>query len=568
MGDFGTLSSLGIGSGVLNADVIDKLKNADKDIMIKPVENKLDLVKKKEKALTEFISIGAVVKGDAIDLASGDAFAKVTTNVSGSSVSVEANDGVKPQQFDIDVKQLAQNDVYESKGFSGSDSIINSTGDDQKIEIGIGGTSSTITIKNNATLSDLKDAINDSNTGITASIIDTGIGDNPYKLVLKANETGKDNIIKFNYSNIDDIGANATTYTSQAYSSDTDKVNDSGDTQTFAVTLNGTKYSMDVADGTTVKDFVDDINNGNLKDSNGNELGISASYNSDTGKIEFNLEGVGDISIDDTNLTTSFNDNTDFTNSNRLQEAKDSDFTYNGVEINRSSNKIEDLIVGVTVNLNSTGSSSVDIESNIDDIANSIQQFVADYNKMTSNLQNLTAFDKDTGNVGLFQGNSTFTSLGNDFYSDIFGNVLSDSVETEDRNGSKYNKTITFTASDLGFDYNRTGMLSFDVDKFKAAYKQNPDLVERFTTTAFTKVKSDFELKLTGNNSSLNLLSNELKNNEKNYEDRIKNLSEFLDSKYNIMAHQFASYDEMINSFDTSSQTLTMMIAEAVNAKK
>ena len=568
MADFGTLSSLGIGSGVLNGDVIDKLKNADKEMMIKPIENKLDLVKKREKALSEFISIGAIVKGDAMDLANGDVFAKVTTNVSGSSVSVEANDGVKPQQFDIDVKQLAENDVYESKGFSGTDSIINSTGDDQKIEIGVGGTSSTITIQNNATLSDLKDAINNADIGITASIIDTGIGDNPYKLILKANDTGKDNIIEFNYSNIDDIGANATTYTSKQYDSDTDKVNDSGDTQTFAITLNGTKYSMDVDDGTTVSDFVDDINNGNLKDSDGNTLGISASYNSDTGKIEFNLEGVGDISIDDTNLTTSFNDNTDFTNSNRLQEAKDSDFTYNGVEINRSSNKIEDLITGVTINLNSTGSSNVDISSNIDDIAKSIQKFVADYNKMTSNLQSLTAFDKDSGNVGLFQGNSTFTSLGNDFYSDIFGNVLSDTVETEDRNGSKYNKTITFTASDLGFDYNRSGMLSFDADKFKEAYKNNPDLVQRFTTTAFTKVKNDFESKVTGDKSSLNLFSNELKDNEKSYQDRIDSLNKFLDSKYSIMAHQFAAYDEMINSFNAKSQSLTMMIQQAINAKK
>jgi len=567
MADFGTLSSLGIGSGVLNGDVIDKLKNADKEMMVKPVENKLDLVKKKEQALTEFISIGAIVKGDAMDLASGDAFAKVTTNVSGSSVSVDANDGVKPQQFDIDVKSLAQNDVYESKGFSGTDSTINSTGNDQKVEIGVGGTSSTITIKNNATLSDLKDAINNADIGITASIIDTGIGDNPYKLVLKANDTGKDNIIKFNYSNIDDIGANATTYTSQAYSSDTDKVNDSGSTQTFAITVNGTKYSMDVADGTTVSDFVNDINNGDLKDSDGNALGISASYNSDTGKIEFNLEGVGDISIDDTNLTTDFNDNTDFTNSNRLQKAEDSDFTYNGVEINRSSNKIQDLITGVTINLNSTGSSSVDISSNIDDIAKSIQKFVADYNKMTSNLQSLTAFDKDSGNVGLFQGNSTFTSLGNDFYSDIFGNVLTDTVEAQDRNGSKYNKTITFTASDLGFDYNRTGMLSFDADKFKEAYKNNPDLVQRFTTTAFTKVKNDFESKVTGDNSSLNLLENELKDNEKSYQDRIDSLNKFLDSKYDIMAHQFAAYDEMISSFNAKSQSLTMMIQQAINSK-
>jgi flagellar hook-associated protein 2 len=568
MGDFGSLSSLGLGSGVLTSDVIDKLKNADKELMVKPLESRLDLIKKKEKALSEFQSIGAIVKGDIIDLASGSIFAKVNTNVSGSSVSVSAEDGVKPQTFNIDVKELAKNDVYESVGFKSDDSIVNSSGGDKTLTIGVGDLSSTITIKNNATLNDLKDAINEADIGVTASIIDTGIGDNPYKLILKANDTGKDNIIKFNYSGIDDLGLNATTYTSASFDSDSDSVNNSGDIQKFKITVNGTEYSMDVDDGESVSDFVDALNNGELKDSDGNSLSVSAEYDSNSGDIKFNIQAIGDISIDDTNLLTNFNDNTDFSNSNRIQKATDSDFTYNGVEINRSTNKIEDLIPGVTINLNSTGSSTVEISSNIDEITKSIQKFVADYNKMISNLQSLTAFDKDSGNVGLFQGDSTFTSLSTSFYSDIFGVTLSDRGEKTDRNGNKYTTQITFTAADAGFDYNKTGMISFDAEKFKEAYSKNPDLVERFTTTAFTKLKTDFDLKITGNHSSLNLLDENLKDEEKSYEDRINAMNKFLDEKYNIMAKQFAAYDEMINDFNAKSQSLMMMIQQELNSKK
>jgi flagellar hook-associated protein 2 len=568
MGDFGSLSSLGIGSGVLTADVIDKLKNADKEVMIKPMESKLDIIKKKEKALSEFQSIGAIVKSDIIDLASGTIFSKVNTNVSGSSVSVTAEDGVKPQTFTINVNQLAKNYVYESKGFSSSDTIINSSGDDQTLSIGVGDITSTITLKNNATLNDLKDAINNADIGITASIIDTGIGDNPYKLILKANDTGADNIIKFNYSGVDDLGLNATTYTSAKFDSDSDKVNDSGDTQTFKITVNGTDYSMDVDDGETVKDFVDALNNGDLKDSDGNSLSVSAQYDSDSGQIKFNIEAIGDISIDDTNLLTEFNDNTDFSNANRIQKADDADFEYNGVEVKRSSNKVEDLISGVTINLNDTGSSNVEIKSNIDEITTSIQKFVADYNKMISNLQSLTAFDKDSGNVGLFQGESEFTGLSSSFYSDIFGVVLSDKGEATDRNGNKYTVDITFTATDLGFDYNRSGMISFDADKFKEAYDKNPDLVERLTTTAFTRLKTDFDSKITDDKSSLNLLNKQIKDEEKSYEKRMDAMNKFLETKYEIMAKQFSAYDEMINEFNAKSQSLTMMIQQAINAKK
>jgi flagellar hook-associated protein 2 len=266
-------------------------------------------------------------------------------------------------------------------------------------------------------------------------------------------------------------------------------------------------------------------------------------------------------------LLTDFNTNTDFSNSNRIQKADDADFTYNGVEIQRPSNKIEDLIPGVTINLNSTGNSTVDIKSNIDEITKSIQKFVADYNKMISNLQSLTAFDKDTGNVGLFQGESEFITLSSDFYSDIFGVVLSDKGESTDRNGNKYTTDITFTASDIGFDYNRTGMISFDAEKFKEAYNKNPDLVERFTTTAFTRLKTDFDSKITGDHSSLNLLNQELKDDEKNYEKRIEAMNKFLETKYEIMAKQFSAYDEMINEFNAKSQSLTMMIQQVLNSK-
>ena len=562
--DFGILSSLGIGSGVLNYNVIDKLKNADKELMVKPLEDKLDLIKKRDKALSQFITIASTVKGDIIDLAEGSAFAKVSTNVSGSSVSVTANDGVKPQSFDIDVKQLAKNDIYESKGFASLDTQI--TSKDTKITLGVGGTDININLKAGATLNDLKDAINNANAGVTAQIIDTGIGDSPYKLILKANETGKDNIIKFDYGSIDDLGLNQTVYTSASYSSDTDSVNNSGSDQTFKININGTTYSMNVANGESVSDFVNAINNGELKDSDGNALeGVKANFTN--GHIEITLQQIGDISFDDTGLTTDINDNTDFTNPARIQSADDAIFEYNNVEIERSKNEITDLIPGVSINLESTGSSHVEIQSNIDDIAKSIQQFVADYNAMVTNIQNLTAFDKDSGNVGLFQGDSDFTMIAPRLSSDIFDTMLNYTTTQSDLNGNSYQAKAIFSAADIGLSMNRTGLLSFDVDKFKETYAKHPDLVEQFATSAFTKVKNDFDSIATGDNSSLELLSQEIKNEEKDYQNRIDSMNKFLDTRYDIMAKQFASYDEMINKLNTMSNALNMAIKQAINSK-
>jgi len=564
MGDFGTLSSLGIGSGVLSYDVIDKLKKADEHLMIDPLKTKLDLTKKREKALSEFITIASTVKTDIMDLADGTLFAKVNASVNGSSVDVKASDGVKPQSFDIDVENLAQNDVYESKGFASGDSII--TSNDAVLTIGVGESKVSIDIKSGTTLNGLKDAINNADAGVTAQIIDTGVGDNPYKLILKANETGADNIIQFDYFGIDDLGLNATTYTSAGFDSDTDSVNNSGSTQTFSITINGTEYSMDVSDGESVSDFIDDLKNGKLTDANGNSIAVDASYTD--GKIEFNLNAIGDISIDDTNLLTDFNNNTDFTNQNRLQTAQNSKFKYNGVEIERESNKIEDIIPGVEINLQSTGFSHVEINSNIDEITQSIQKFVADFNAMINNLQNLTAFDKDTGNVGLFQGFSEFTTLPRKLTNDIFGDMLTYDTARTDFDGNKYTVKGIFSAADLGLSLNRSGLLSFDVNKFKESFEKHPDLVERFTTMAFTKVKNDFDSIATGDNSSLELLSKELKREEDNYQKRIDSLNKYLETKYELMAKQFAAYDDMINNFNTMSNALNMAIEQALNTKK
>ena len=564
--DLGILSSLGAGSnGVLSYNVIDKLKNADEDLMVKPLEDKLDLLQKKDKALSQFITIASTVKSDIIDLAEGTSFAKVSTNVSGSSVSVDANDGVKPQDFDIDVKNLAKNDIYESKGFASLDSQV--TSQDATLKLGVGGASVTINLKAGATLSDLKDAINNANAGVTADIINTGIGDDPYKLILKANDTGKDNIIEFDYGSIDDLGFNQTVYKSATYSSDTDSVNNSGSDQTFKVTVNGTTYSMNVANGETVSDFIDAINNGELKDANGNSLkGISASFTND--QIQISLQHIGDISFDDTNLTTDINDNTDFTNPARIQTAEDAIFDYNNVEIERSSNKVTDLIPGVTINLLSEGDSQVSITTNVDDIAQSIQKFVADYNKMVSNLQNLTAYDKDSGTVGLFQGNSDFTMIEPKLSSDIFDTILDYTTTQKDLNGFSYEAKAIFSAADIGLSMDRNGMLSFDVDKFKDAYSKHPDLVKNFSTEVFSKINSDFETIATGDHSSLELLSQEIKDEEKSYQKRIDSMKEFLDTKYDIMAKKFAAYDEAINRLNTMSNALNMAIQQEINSKK
>jgi flagellar hook-associated protein 2 len=566
---FGSLSSLGAGSGVLTYDVIDKLKKADTSAMVTPFEKRLKNVENQEKELSALTTQINLLKSSIDDFKDGEIFQKRLAKVNGSSVTASVNPGVAVQKITMDVTQLAKNDIYQSKGFDSKTSKINNSGDDQTLKFSYAGQEHDITLKDGATLSDLRDAINDANIGVTASIIDTGSDDDPYKLIIKGSKTGKDNIIKLDYGNIDDLGFNQKVYESKKYDADTDKVNDYGDTQKFKIKINGTEYSMDVDDGTEVKDFVDAINNGNLKDSDGNSLeGVSAKF--EDGHIKIHLQDIGDISITDDNLTTEMNDNTDDKNDNRVQKAQNSKFKYNGTEVTRESNKIDDLVVGLTMNLTSKGSSTVNITQDKETIKKTIKDFVTGYNSLVSKIQTLTKYDPDSKTTGIFQNESAIKNIPNELQNALFSTFTTDEVTKTDRNGQKYNQTINLSATDFGFSMNRTGFLDFDESKFDKMLNEKPEKLEKFFSGdngAMTKVLNRIDKLAKGPNATLNLLNTEYKDEEKSYKNTIEDTKKRIEIKYQIMAEQFASYDNMINSYNVQSQTIKNAIAALVNSK-
>jgi len=571
MADFGVLSSLGAGSGgVLSYDVIDKLKKADEATMITPFQTRLSNTEEKEKALSDLITQVSLFKTSFADFKNGEIFQKRLADVNGSSVSATVNSGVKVQTISMDVTQLAQNDIYQSKGYEKEDSKINDSGSDQTIHLAYEDEEKDITIKDGATLSDLRDAINDADIGITASIIDTGSDTNPYKLILKGNDTGKDNIIKFDFGNIDDLEFNNTVYQSKKYDADTDKVNDSGEKQTFKISVNGTDFTMDLDDGATVKDMVDKINNGDLQDDDNNPLaGVSAKF--EDGHIKIHLQDIGDISISDDDLTTNMNDETDFTNDNKVQTAQNSEFKYNGVDVERDTNTIDDLVVGLTMDLNSTGKSTVNIKQDKETIDQEVNDFVSGYNSIVSKIQDLTKYDEENGTVGLFQNESVISSIPKDISSLLFNSFTMDTITKQDRNGEDYDVNVALNATDFGFTMNRTGFLDFDSAKFDSMLKNKPDKVEDFLSDdengAFTKILNYIDSLTKGPNSSLELLNTQYNNEEKSYQSSIEETQKRIDTKYQTMAMQFASYDSMINSYNVQSQTIQQSIQAMINAK-
>ena len=201
MANFGALSSLGIGSGVLTYDVIDKLRKADEETIVKPLDNRIETLHKQQEALNTIVTKTAALKSSVLDLSDSVFLAKRTVDVAGSGIEVEVSDGVAVQELDIAVNRLAKAGIDQSKGFESRNSSVTDT--DTTMTLEIDGQSYTLEIEAGTTLEDLAQMITDKTDGkAIGTIIDTG-GANPYSLVVKSSATGADQAISYSYGDED-----------------------------------------------------------------------------------------------------------------------------------------------------------------------------------------------------------------------------------------------------------------------------------------------------------------------------------------------------------------------------
>lgn len=121
-----------------------------------------------------------------------------------------------------------------------------------------------------------------------------------------------------------------------------------------------------------------------------------------------------------------YND-TDMYGANQLQAGVDASFSIDGVHITRSSNTgLTDVVQGLTIDLNGTGSSvvSLKVAANAEAMTAKIKSFLSALNGVTSYLRTKSAVTKnedDTYTRGQLAGNYTYSTLRTSLY-DVLAN--------------------------------------------------------------------------------------------------------------------------------------------------
>ncbi len=192
----GSLSSLGLGSKVLNYDVIDKLKDADEKALIAPLDKKMEQNVEKQKALVEIKTLLSALKGPVKTLSDYSTYISRKSNVTGDALSASVGAGVPIQDIKVDVQNLAQGDINElGAKFSSRDDIFSQV--DTTLKFYTQNKDYAVSIKAGMTLGDVAQSITDTTNGEVMGIVMKTGGNDPYQLMVNTKNTGEDNRIYF-----------------------------------------------------------------------------------------------------------------------------------------------------------------------------------------------------------------------------------------------------------------------------------------------------------------------------------------------------------------------------------
>ncbi|MCX6345006.1 MAG: flagellar filament capping protein FliD [Armatimonadetes bacterium] len=319
-------------------------------------------------------------KSEAISSATAFA-AKTATSSMEDMVKVTASSDATSGTYYLNVNKTAKSHQIASQTYSGLDDTVSQG----TILINVEGNSTDITIdSSNNTLLGVKDAINKSYAGVSASVINEGTANSPaYRLLLTSKETGSD------HKMIIDAGA----------------------------------------------------------------TGIN---------IGVDQDGVGN-------------------RDKVVQAAEDAEIMMGTLTFKRSSNTITDIIPGVTLNVaNPDATKTIKIEVTKDTTAakTAVNDFVAQYNDIMRNVKEMTSYDKETGDTGIFLGDLNVQSLQMDL----------ESMVTSSVSGIPFvpGKQTYNALSSIGITTGTDGLLTVNDADLSAALANNSEDVGKLFGTTLT----------------------------------------------------------------------------------
>lgn len=325
--------------------------------------------------------------------------------------------------------------------------------------------------------------------------------------------------------------AQSDSYQTKGFSSRSDVVfsNLSSDTK-FSLQVGDKSYDITVNNKTTLDELsqkITDATDGKISVKILNVGGTNpysmVFQTKDTGKdnaIKFKMEGnVNDNSLfKDLGFQTTTPDadgvftleaGTGTNAGKKLANAQDAEFTFNGVNMTRSKNTIDDIITGATFTLNNVDDKTtsgeykdtvISISKDTASLVKTMQSMVQAYNTLKSNLDTATSYDSESKAAGSLNGLSEITSI---------KRQINNIITNTDKNGK--------SLMNFGFSFTDKGVLSLDTKALESAISDDYENFKKFFSSNTTYENAVFYS--SGSiTSSTNAWTGKIKINDKEFD--------------------------------------------------
>lgn len=230
----------------------------------------------------------------------------------------------------------------------------------------------------------------------------------------------------------------------------------------------------------------------------------------------------------------------------QLQSAQDAVFKIEGLTIARSSNKIDDVIEGVTFTLQGEGEAVIDIKRDEAAVLDAVRKFVEQYNSTMSFIQSRSS------DGGVLQGDTLLMRIAFQLRSDITARVGGA--------GLAYNQLAA-----VGISIDRHGTMTLNEAKLREALADDPEAVQKlFAATqdadgfdgVTARLESRFQAWLQAGDGLLAARQKMFGDRMKAIDDSIEQMERRLEIREQNLMRQFIALEEVMAAFQTQAMWL------------
>lgn len=559
----GSITTLGVGSGLDLQNILDQLKDVEKAPITAKETQKTDL----QKEIKAYNSVNAklfAMKSNSLALSLESNFLKNSTSVSDEEIlSATTNDGIAESSHSIEVIQKARYNSWQTKGVASADAVVY-----PEPETGILAPDSDVTPQAE-TMTILYGAA-EAQQEIEISLV-PGMGLNDIADAINTSEANKnDDDEQLATASVQNN--NGKYYIRIASASGGNSAESQVSVQGFDYAIADTAVAINqggsdspmyvsIAPGTTYEEIATLIN------SNSDNPGVNADVvNTGEPDTPYRLILTSNKTGEENRISIQNLPMTEKTGAD--EESLNSRFTVNGTTYQRQSNdNINDVISGVTLNLKKTGETNLGIQKNMDSVKEKTTALIDGFNELVADIKGTsTDTETDTGT----DTEESDTPLADSY--DIKGMIsrLTSLLSTTVNSDSDYTSLF-----DLGLEIDKNGVMSLDETMLDQAIASNPEAIQDlFIGDAEKKIKGLGDIiddGIAGMVSSQSVVSTEIdaaQTRIQRLDMDILNSTERLEKRYETMTNEFVRLDTYISQLNNEADYMKSVFDSFNNSKE